>query len=127
MEDAEFAVTINGKGVDVGEALQTHITASLEARVRKYFRRAVASFVTLSKDGYGFRVEIKIQVGSLIVMGQSAVLNDPYLAYGEAEEHVTKQLRRNKRKLQGHRDHKGDKGMAVAIPGAVARRNPDSR
>ena len=100
-------LSVTGKQLDVGGALRAHIEQALPATVAKYFDNATDSQVTLSKDGQRFRVDITVHAGKRIVIQGHAVAGDPYAAFDEASEHVSKRLRRYKRRLRDHHKRHG--------------------
>ena len=105
-------LSITGKQLDVGDALRTHIEQALQAAVAKYFENASDSHVTMSKDGHGFRADITVHAGKRVVIQGHAIGADPYASFDKAAEHVSKRLRRYKRRLRDH--HKGPRGQESA-------------
>lgn len=93
-------ISVSGKHVDVGEALRTHAESELAAAVNKYFEHAIDAHVTLSKDGSDMVVDISVHPGprGLVVQGSGSAA-EAYPAFDTALEHITKQLRRYKRRL----------------------------
>lgn len=106
-------LSVNGKQVDVGDALRSHIEDSLPAAVGKYFDHSTDSQVTVTKENSGFRVDIQVHVGKRVLVQGQGNTGDAYSAYDEALEHVTKRLRRYKRRL---RDHKGRAQTGDILP-----------
>ncbi len=97
-------ISVSGKGVDVGSALQSHIEAQIEEHVKKYIDRVTSVQVVISREAHLFRVDITGNLGThsgLVVRGRGA-LDDVYAAFDEALEKVSKQLRRYKRKITNH-------------------------
>lgn len=98
---------VQGKQIDIGEALRTHVSEKLEELNGKYFNHATDATVTFSREGHGHglhRAQIHIRIGkSIMVIGEAAE-NDPYLAFDTASEKVAKQLRRYKRRLRDHHE-----------------------
>lgn len=97
-------LSINGKQMDVGDALRSHIEDRLPEAIEKYFDNTTDSTVTITKEAHEFVVDVHVHVSKRIVVHGQGHSTDPYGAYDEAHEHVTKRLRRYKRRL---RDHKG--------------------
>ncbi len=98
-------MTVQGKQIDVGEALRVHVTDKLEDIDQKYFNHATTANVTFSKEGHGhglFKVNISFNVGKNITVVTEATEHDPYVAFDAASEKAAKQLRRYKRKLRDH-------------------------
>ncbi len=97
-------LSINGKQMNIGDSLRTHIEDRLPDAIEKYFDNTTNSTVTITKEAHEFVVDIHVHVSKRIVVHGQGHSQDPYAAYDEAHEHVTKRLRRYKRRL---RDHKG--------------------
>ncbi len=100
-------LTVQGKQMDVGDALRTHVTEKLEDINQKYFNRAIDATVTFSKEGHGhgvFRTHISIRVGKNIMVLSDETAGDPYGAFDASAEKIAKQLRRYKRRLRDHHE-----------------------
>ncbi len=96
-------LSVQGKQIDVGDALRTHVHEKLEDINAKYFNRAIDSNVHFSREGEGFfKSHIAIRVGKNIQIMGDAVENDIYLAFDVAAAKVAKQLRRYKNRLRTH-------------------------
>ena len=106
-------LSIKGKQVDIGDALRTHIDTTLPDAIGKYFDNTTDATVTISKDGGWFAADIQVHVSKRVLVHAHGAGNDAYGALEEATEHVTKRLRRYKRRL---RDHKGRLSTADALP-----------
>ena len=106
-------LSIKGKQVDIGDALRTHIDTTLPDAIGKYFDNTTDATVTISKDGGRFAADIQVHVSKRVLVHDHGAGNDAYGALEEATEHVTKRLRRYKRRL---RDHKGRLSTADALP-----------
>lgn len=98
-------LSINGKQMDLGDALRSHITDKLEDINQKYFNRAIEAIVTLSPEGSAFtKTHISIRVGKDIMVMSDAQDTDPYASFDAASEKVAKQLRRYKKRLRDHHE-----------------------
>lgn len=98
---------VQGKQIDVGEALRNHVTGKLEDINSKYFNHATDATVTFSKEGHGHgltRAHISIRVGKNIMIMGEAVEGEPYASFDSAAEKVAKQMRRYKKRLRDHHD-----------------------
>lgn len=94
---------VQGKQMDLGEALKSHVEGKIEDINSKYFNRAIDATVTFSPEGSAFtKTHISIRVGKDIMVISDATENDPYVSFDSAAEKVAKQLRRYKRKLRDH-------------------------
>lgn len=97
-------MTVQGKQIDVGDALREHVTGKMNDIDQKYFNHATDATVTFSREGHGglFKVNISVHVSKNIMVVTEATENDPYLAFDAASEKAAKRLRRYKRKLRDH-------------------------
>lgn len=96
-------LTVQGKQMDLGEALKSHVEGKLEDLNSKFFNRAIDATVTFSPEGQAFtKTHISIRVGKDIMVISDATETDPYIAFDQAADKVAKQLRRYKRKLRDH-------------------------
>ncbi len=95
-------ISVQGKHVDVGDALHAHAKDNLDHTVAKYFTRALNASITFSKDGHSFRVDISVHAGRGLSMQGSATNDDAYAAFDQSLERIAKQLRRYKRRLNDH-------------------------
>ncbi len=96
-------LTVQGKQMDLGDALKSHVSDKLEDINTKYFNRAIDATVTFSPEGHSFtKTHISIRVGKDIMVISDATETDPYIAFDQAAEKVAKQLRRYKRRLRDH-------------------------
>ena len=97
-------MTVQGKQVDVGDALREHVQDKMADIDQKYFNHATDATVTFSREGHGgmFRVNISMHVGKNIMVVTEATENDPYVAFDAASEKAAKRLRRYKRRLRDH-------------------------
>lgn len=96
-------VSINGRHLDVGEALREHAESQLTDAVAKYFSDALDATVTFSKEAHHkLRADISVHPGRGLVVQGTAQGNDAYGAFDGALERISKQLRRYKRRLVDH-------------------------
>lgn len=98
-------LSINGKGLDVGEALRSHVADQLAGAVTKYFTKALDAGVTISREAHLFRADIAVHPMRGVLVKGHALAEDAYGAFDGALERISKQLRRYKRRLKEH--HKG--------------------
>src|SRR5215471_11316334 len=95
-------LTVTGKQTEIGEALRSHVEASLGAILGKYFKTAIEAHAVLSKEAHLSRVEISIHIGRGIVVNAHGAASEAYPAFDSAAERLAKQLRRYKRRLRDH-------------------------
>lgn len=99
-------MTVQGKQIDVGDALREHVKGKMTDIDQKYFNHATDATVTFSREGHGglFKVNISMHIGKNIMVVSEAVEGDPYVAFDAASEKAAKRLRRYKRKLRDHHE-----------------------
>lgn len=106
-------ISVNGKNLDIGEALRNHVAQDLSVAVTKYFARAHDGAVTISREAHLFRADIVVHpVRGMLVQAHGAA-EDPYAAFDAAVERISKQIRRYKRRIKNH--HAG-RGPTETIP-----------
>lgn len=105
-------IQVSGKGVNVGEALSTHVQTRAEEGISKYIDRINSVQVVISKESHNFRADIHANIGTHagLVVRAHAVSADAHAAFDGALERIEKQLRRYKRKITNH--HKISMGAA---------------
>jgi len=95
-------IDIKGRQIDVGDALSEHVHTSLDAAFEKYAERPTDAVVVLSKEKHEFKCECSVHLSTGMSAQSSGRAGDPYAAFDQANERLTKQLRRYKRKLKNH-------------------------
>ena len=95
-------LTVKGKHLDVGDALKSHVATSLEGVFGKYFGNPIEATVVLSREAHLYRAHIGVHIGRGINMQSQADAETPYIAFDSAAEHLSKRLRRHKRRLRDH-------------------------
>jgi len=107
-------VTVSGKHLDVGSAMQEYVEVELQSSVTKYFERAVSADVVFTKIRHLFRADIIVNegTGTHTIIKASAEDDDIHASFDIACAKVEKQLRRYKRKIK---DHHKDKPISEII------------
>ncbi|HMB76471.1 MAG TPA: ribosome-associated translation inhibitor RaiA [Kiloniellaceae bacterium] len=95
-------LSVQGKQLDVGDALRNHIEDRLERTLEKYFGDALEVKVTLTRDAHLYRSVIAAHIGRGIQMEAHGEANEPYPAFDLACDHLSKRLRRHKRRVRQH-------------------------
>lgn len=96
-------LSVQGKQINVGNSLRTHVDEKLNDINSKYFNRAIDATVIFSREGEGFfKANISIRVGKNILILGDAIEADIYMAFDVASAKVAKQLRRYKNRLRNH-------------------------
>ncbi len=107
-------LSVNGKQIDMGDALRGHIEENLPPIVTKYFENPIDSHVTMTREGRDFKADITVHVGKgILVQGQGSS-EDAYAAFDTAAVHVAKRLRRYKRRLRDHHRGRDESPEALA-------------
>lgn len=98
-------LTINGKQMNVGDALRAHVTEKLSDIDAKYFNRAFATVVTFAPEGHAFvKTHISLKVGKDIMVTATATEVDAYVSFDAAAGKIAKQLRKYKNRLRDHHE-----------------------
>ena len=93
---------ISGKQIDIGSALQTHVTTELGSIVEKYAERPTDAQVVFSKSGHEFVCEATVHLSTGLTAQAKAHQPEIYAAFDSCGEKMEKQLRRYKRRLKDH-------------------------
>ncbi len=108
-------LTVNGKQIDVGDALRVHVDESLQSIVHKYFDRAIEANVVFSREAHMFRADATLHAGKNVTLQSTGQAGDAYLAFDQAADKLAKRLRRYKRRLRDHA-----RGAAAEVPAIEA-------
>jgi ribosomal subunit interface protein len=100
-------IQVQGKQIEVGDALTEHVNRHLSAAVEKYFDRPVEAIVTFSRDARAFRCDAHVHLPTGLTAASSATDNDVYAAFERGAERIEKQIRRYKRRLRDHQQNRG--------------------
>jgi ribosomal subunit interface protein len=95
-------IQVQGKQIEVGNALTEHVTRQLSAAVEKYFDRPVEAIVTFSRDARAYRCDAHVRLPTGLTAASSATASDVYLAFEQGAERIEKQIRRYKRRLRDY-------------------------
>ncbi len=93
---------ISGKQIDVGNALQTHVTDGLGAVMEKYAQRPTDAAVVFSRDAHNFVCEATVHLSTGLTAAAKAQAGEIYAAFEACRDKMEKQLRRYKRRLKDH-------------------------
>jgi ribosomal subunit interface protein len=102
-------LSVTGKQIDIGQALQEHVTEALNGAVEKYFGNAMDGNVVFSREAHEIHAEITVHVGKGIQIQAHGTAGDAYSAFDLATEHMAKRLRRYKRRLRDHHRDRSQK------------------
>lgn len=115
--EQSMQLTIQGKQIDLGDALRTHVTDKLEDINQKFFNHATFATVTFSREGHGhgqIKAHIQIRIGKNIMVIGESLKADAYGSFDTAAEKVTNQLRRYKNRLRDHHERLDDADIETA-------------
>jgi ribosomal subunit interface protein len=97
---------ISGKQIDVGEALQTHVKAEMGEVVEKYAQRPTECVVVFSRVAHEFVCEATIHLSTGLTAQAKGHAAEVYAAFESCREKMDKQLRRYKRRIRNHHNHR---------------------
>lgn len=106
---------ISGRQIDIGEALQTHVTDALGAVMEKYSQRPTDANVVFSREAHNLVCEATVHLSSGLTAQARGLATEIYAAFEACCEKMDKQLRRYKRRLK---DHHRDRAEPVEFAGA---------
>ncbi len=95
-------IQVNGKQVEVGDALRERIETQLTQGISKYFDRGGDAEVTISKQGYLFKADCWIRLASGQTLVSHAFGGDAHAAFDGTLDNMEKRVRRYKRRLKQH-------------------------
>ncbi|MEM8576550.1 MAG: ribosome-associated translation inhibitor RaiA [Pseudomonadota bacterium] len=108
---------ITGKQIDIGAALQTHVQDELGTVVGKYAERPTDASIVFSKSGHEHVCEATVHLSTGLTAQAKASAPDIYAAFDGCAEKMEKQLRRYKRRLKDHHNHRA---TPVELAGAAS-------
>ncbi len=97
---------ISGKQIDIGEALQTHVKAELGEVVEKYAQRPTECVVVFSRVAHEHVCETTIHLSTGLTAQAKGHASEIYAAFESCREKMDKQLRRYKRRIRNHHNHR---------------------
>lgn len=95
-------IQVSGKNMDLGEALQVHVSDRLVDGVTKYFDHGADAAVIFVKERHIVECEITAHLDSGVFLAAHGEGGDAYGAFDEALEKLEKRVRRYKRRLKNH-------------------------
>lgn len=110
-------ITVSGKQIDVGKALQNYVETDLQDAVKKYFEHAVSADVVFSKSRYLFRADVIVNegTGTHVIIKANAEDADIYAAYDQASDKIKKRLSRYKDRISNHHKERLKETMVEAV------------
>lgn len=95
-------IQVSGKNMELGDALQLHVTEKLEDGVRKYFERGAEAAVTFSRERHLVECDVTAHLASGVFLAAHGEGGDAYGAFEESLDKLEKRIRRYKRRLKNH-------------------------
>ncbi len=104
-------IQVSGKNIDLGDALQTHVSDRLSEGVQKYFGNGAEAIVTFTKERHLVECEMTAHLYSGVFLAAHGDGGDAYAAFETALEKLEKRVRRYKRRLKNHHPNGGAEPM----------------
>ncbi len=104
-------IQVTGKNMELGEALQVHVSTRLTDGVTKYFDGGAEASVTFAKERHIVECEMTAHLASGVFLAAHGEGGDAYAAFEDALEKLEKRVRRYKRRLKKHQS-----GAKDALP-----------
>ncbi|MBT8471427.1 MAG: ribosome-associated translation inhibitor RaiA [Marinicaulis sp.] len=95
-------IQVSGKNMDLGDALQAHVSERLADGVKKYFDHGAEAAVTFSKERHLVGCDLTAHLSSGVFLAAHGEGGDAYSAFEESLEKLEKRVRRYKRRLKNH-------------------------
>lgn len=95
-------IQISGKNIDLGDALQAHVSGRLSDGVEKYFGRGAEAIVTFTRERHLVECEMTAHLYSGVFLAAHGDGGDAYAAFELALDKLEKRVRRYKRRLKNH-------------------------
>lgn len=107
-------IQVSGKNMDLGDALQIHVTERLEDRVKKYFDHGAEAVVTFTRERHVVGCDLTAHLSSGVFLAAHGEAGDAYGAFEESLEKLEKRVRRYMRRLKNHHANSKDPMPAEA-------------
>jgi len=95
-------IQVSGKNIDLGDALQSHVSGRLSEGVQKYFGRGAEAIVTFTRERHLVECEMTAHLYSGVFLAAHGDGGDAYAAFEVALDKLEKRVRRYKRRLKNH-------------------------
>jgi ribosomal subunit interface protein len=95
-------ITVSGKQVELSDALRERVSSELTGITGKYFEHAQDARITFGRSRLGFICDIDLHAGRGLTLRGEAEGSDAYTAFDKAAGHVSKRLRRYRRRVSDH-------------------------
>lgn len=95
-------IQVSGKNIELGDALQEHVSGRLSEGVRKYFDRGAEASVTFVREKREVECDVTTHLASGVFLAAHGRAGDAYGAFEESLQKLEKRIRRYKRRLKDH-------------------------
>lgn len=95
-------IQVTGKNMDLGGALQTHVSGQITDSITKYFGRGAEASVIFAKERHLVECEMTAHLASGVFLAAHGEGGEAYAAFDDALSKLEKRLRRYKRRLKNH-------------------------
>lgn len=112
-------IQVVSKGIDVSPALRERVSERIEEATEKYFGRPGDAFVTVTRDGHGFRVDCTLHLPSGALLRTHGEKDDAYAAAEQALDRLEKRLRRYKRRRDDKRGRSHEETALLTLQAPV--------
>lgn len=97
-----MVISVSGKHMEVGNALQEYVQERMSTGVRKYLDHITQGKVIFSKNTYLYHVDVVIHDSSVGLVKSTSESDDVYSAFDNAILKIEKQLRKYKGRIKSH-------------------------
>ncbi len=108
-------ITTHSRHFDLTDAIRDYVETHLVPSITKYFANPDTADIAFSKNGSLFDVEIKVHLAKKMDVVARGSAHNAYVAFDEALEHVSKKIRRHKRKLTDYHKNALEKQAMQAL------------
>lgn len=98
--DEEYSLTINGRNIQVTEAMKNYVMEKL-SKLDKYETRIIDIVVTMDIQKFQHQCDIVIKLNQIKIKS-SAISEDMYISIDRAIDKVQTQLKKYKQRIQNH-------------------------
>lgn len=95
-------IQVTGKNMELGQALQTHVSGQITDSISKYFGRGAEASVNFTKERHLVACEMTAHLDSGVFLAAHGEGGEAYAAFEDGLEKLEKRLRRYKRRLKNH-------------------------
>ena len=97
-----MAVSISGKHIEIGSALQEYVRKRIDSGVRLYLSDITQAKIVFSKRSFAYHADIIIHDSHAGLIKSESESDDVYAAFDAAIIKIEKQLRKYKGKIRAH-------------------------